>query len=482
MTSTASPGSHKRVTSASPFHSATPPLSPKKAGPTPSSPSKPSFAGGLRPLQTQQASPQPARGLGAVALPPLYFPEAVDQVRRHLTARTMEFLLPFGETLPLLGLKTLLRDAFGLPACLAYPLAAKLAPGADAGVPVPVLQAWLASVDFMGRGPAQRAFDILRAPDRAAVLPSDFRPLMAGILGSHPGLAFLQDSPEFQDRYAETVVHRIFYSLNGSRSGRLSLRDIKRGDLLDALHEVEAEEDVNRCLRYFSYEHFYVIYCKFWDLDTDHDFLLSREDLLRYGNHSLTYRIADRLFEGAARPLSSGVPDRMGYEDFVWFLLSEEDKTTDAALDYWFRAVDLNGDELLTPDELVWFYEEQLGRMECLSQETVTFEDVLAQMQDMLNPEDPSYFSMRDLKKSRALAGTLFNVLFNLNKFVAFETRDPFTVRQEREEAASGVTEWERFARAEYLRLAVEEEGGGLGGDDDGSDGGGMWSALGDTL
>ena len=186
----------------------------------------------------------------------------------------------------------------------------------------------------------------------------------------------------------------------------------------------------------------------------------------------MTYRIANRIFEGAARPLTSGVPGRMGYEDFVWFILSEEDKSTNTALDYWFRAIDLNGDDLLTPDELVWFYEEQLGRMECLSQETVSFEDVLSQMQDMLNPEDPSFFAMRDLKKSRALAGTLFNVLFNLNKFVAFETRDPFTVRQEREEAASGATEWERFARTEYLRLAVEEEGV------DGGEDGMPWGSL----
>ena len=39
---------------------------------------------------------------------------------------------------------------------------------------------------------------------------------------------------------------------------------------------------------------------------------------------------------------------------------------------------------------------------------------------------------MRDLKKHRHLAGTLFNILFNLNKFIAFETRDPFLVRQAR--------------------------------------------------
>jgi hypothetical protein len=48
--------------------------------------------------------------------------------------------------------------------------------------------------------------------------------------------------------------------------------------------------------RYFSYEHFYVIYCKFWELDSDHDFLIDKEDLLRYGNHALTYRIVDRIF------------------------------------------------------------------------------------------------------------------------------------------------------------------------------------------
>ena len=35
---------------------------------------------------------------------------------------------------------------------------------------------------------------------------------------------------------------------------------------------------------------------QFWELDADHDFLICKEDLLRYGNHSLTYRIVDRIF------------------------------------------------------------------------------------------------------------------------------------------------------------------------------------------
>ena len=39
----------------------------------------------------------------------------------------------------------------------------------------------------------------------------------------------------------------------------------------------------------------------------------------------------------AARPFVSKVEGKRGYEDFVWFILSEEDKTNDVSLEYWFR-------------------------------------------------------------------------------------------------------------------------------------------------
>jgi serine/threonine-protein phosphatase 2A regulatory subunit B'' len=81
---------------------------------------------------------------------------------------------------------------------------------------------------------------------------------------------------------------------------------------------------------------------------------------------------------------------------------------------------------------LQYFYEEQLHRMECLSQEPVLFEDVLCQMHDMVQPEAEGVFTLQDLKRQKCLAGILFNILFNLNKFIAFETRDPFVVRQVR--------------------------------------------------
>ncbi|XP_020588881.1 probable serine/threonine protein phosphatase 2A regulatory subunit B''delta [Phalaenopsis equestris] len=299
-------------------------------------------------------------------------------------------------------------------------------------------------------------FNILKRPDRNYLSQEDFKPVLRELLASHPGLEFLQNTPEFQDRYAETVIYRIFYYVNRSGNGHLTLRELKCGNLISAMQHADDEEDINKVLRYFSYEHFYVIYCKFWELDTDHDFLIDKENLIRYGNHALTYRIVERIFSQVPRKFTSKVEGKMGYEDFVYFILAEEDKSSVPSLEYWFKCIDLDGNGILTPNEMQFFYDEQLHRMECMAQEPVLFEDILCQMVDMIAPENESYLTLRDLKGCK-LSGNIFNILFNLNKFMAFETRDPFLIRQERENPT--LTEWDRFAHREYIRLSMEEDG-----------------------
>ncbi|KAG2305519.1 hypothetical protein Bca4012_059590 [Brassica carinata] len=298
-------------------------------------------------------------------------------------------------------------------------------------------------------------FKILKQQNQNFLVKEDFKPLLKELLATHPGLEFLQGTPEFQERYAETVTYRIFYYINRSGNGRLTFRELKRGNLIDAMLHADEEEDINKVLRYFSYEHFYVIYCKFWELDSDHDFLIDKENLMKYGNHALTYRIVDRIFSQVARKFTSKIEGKMGYEDFVYFILAEEDKSSEPSLEYWFKCVDLDGNGIITRNEMQFFYEEQLHRMECMAQEAVLFEDILCQIIDMIGPEDESYITLNDLKGSK-LSGNVFNILFNLNKFMAFETRDPFIIRQERENPT--LTEWDRFAHREYIRLSMEED------------------------
>lgn len=58
-------------------------------------------------------------------------------------------------------------------------------------------------------------------------------------------------------------------------------------------------------------------------------------------------------------------------------------------LDAWnrFKCVDLDCDGIITPNEMQYFYEEQLHRMECMAQEPVLFEDIVCQMCDMIRPQ-----------------------------------------------------------------------------------------------
>lgn len=310
-----------------------------------------------------------------------------------------------------------------------------------------------------GKSREARLFQTLlgRVP-RNFLIPSDFKPLMQALLMCHQGLAFLHATPEFQQRYSETVIERIYFGCTRQHNGRLTLSDIKRCKLLDTLMVIDEEDDINRERRYFSYEHFYVLYCRFWELDANHDLQIDKEDLMRYSSHSLTTRIVDRIFSGHARPLDA--PQNTGYmsyTDFIWFCLSEEDKTSDTAIDYWFRCIDMDGDGIITMFDMEYFYKEQLHRMESFGHEPVQIKDILCQLLDMISPNiNPPMIRRRDLKKCR-LAGNFFNILFNLNKFFTIEARDPLQIRQEH--ATPDLTDWDRFAAIEYLRLSADEEG-----------------------
>lgn len=57
--------------------------------------------------------------------------------------------------------------------------------------------------------------------------------------------------------------------------------------LFQTLTVLEQEDDINQITDFFSYEHFYVIYCKFWELDKDHDLFISKEDLARHNDHGI---------------------------------------------------------------------------------------------------------------------------------------------------------------------------------------------------
>jgi serine/threonine-protein phosphatase 2A regulatory subunit B'' len=218
-------------------------------------------------------------------------------------------------------------------------------------------------------------------------------------------------------------------------------------------------QDVNQVLRYFSYEHFYVLYCRFWELDSDRDQLVSLADLQQYSQGSLTTAVLQRVVSGAARKLTSGVPGKLDFEDFIYFCLSEEDKNHPQAIYYWFRALDVDCDGILSGYELGKFYEENQGRfMDLTGDDSLKFEDMLCQMLDMVGAYRVKSHGLQgvtlaDLKACES-TGHFFDMVFNASKFMSFEHRDPFAEHQQKLQQEK--TDWDRFARLEYDRMANE--------------------------
>lgn len=146
---------------------------------------------------------------------------------------------------------------------------------------------------------ASRFLSLLCPPSKIYLEFDDFLPFLKDIVSTHPGLNFLRDAPEFHTRYMNTVIARIFYTVNRSWSGKITVSELRKSNFLNVLKTLEEEPDINAITDYFSYEHFYVIYCKFWELDVDHNLIIDRNDLIKHGDGVLSMRLIDRVLSGA---------------------------------------------------------------------------------------------------------------------------------------------------------------------------------------
>ncbi|ORX84734.1 hypothetical protein BCR32DRAFT_266093 [Anaeromyces robustus] len=347
------------------------------------------------------------------------------------------------------------------------------------------------------------------------LVPSDFMVVLNDVVKYHPGLKFLINMPIFQQRYSESVIEQLFYHKPQNWNRKMTLSEFRSSNFLENLLYLQIDDDINIHRNLFSYKHFYVIYCKFWELDSDHDLLINCYSLFQYDRYSLNTLIIERIIKGYGKKtllnelnfnhMSNDITyteysntirknitsDKtlknsniyqyqsiFHFRDFIWFMLARENKDSPEAIEYWFRCIDLDDDGYISIYEIEKFYIEQCKHMVLLHiSDYWTFPDYLCYLLDMIKPKIPNMISLSDLKKSKN-STTFFNMLFDIRQFESLSKKadyfgyfDEIWIRES--VPLNSLTEffkdfkiklrkrklnnWEKYAEKMYDYLANEE-------------------------
>lgn len=182
----------------------------------------------------------------------------------------------------------------------------------------------------------------------------------------------------------------------------------------------------------------------------DHDLVVSKDDMMKHADGTVNPRALERLFQGT---VTHKTTETLTYFDFIRFLLAEEDKAHPAAIEYWFRIMDLDGDGYISLYELEHFYQAQLEKMRLLGVEECSLLDCVCQALDLVSPKEETKISLSDIKKCKQ-PSLFFNIFLNIQKFLDHELKDPFNNK----EGEVPLTDWEKYAAREYEDLIADEE------------------------
>ncbi|XP_017104902.2 serine/threonine-protein phosphatase 2A regulatory subunit B'' subunit gamma-like isoform X3 [Drosophila bipectinata] len=136
--------------------------------------------------------------------------------------------------------------------------------------------------------------------------------------------------PSFEIFYVCTVVKKFFFFLDPLHTGRIRIEDAIITGMLSEVLELrneakESEEkddqvaEENEHRNWFSLESVIAVYDTFLGLDKDHNGLLSRDELAKYGSGTLTSVFMDRVFE-----VSRTFDKEMDYKGFLDFFFALE--------------------------------------------------------------------------------------------------------------------------------------------------------------
>ncbi|KAL3989878.1 hypothetical protein ACH3XW_29410 [Acanthocheilonema viteae] len=262
------------------------------------------------------------------------------------------------------------------------------------------------------------------------------------VLPHIPSLANLnEEEPMLQDYYLCMATRKFFFLLDTMQQKKIRIVDIVASRLLEEFETLngssngsaddgndesaEVEQGTSQTistLNWFSKRNCLRIKDLYEQLDTDGNGLLSFTEMTDF--QRVTNSFMQRVFE-VQQTYDNDELDLRGFCDL---LLAMEHKSDRSALSYYFRVLDVDGDNLLTASDLNFFYRD-LARMleDCFadgsSQKAPTFEDIKNEIFDMCHSKNPEGITLKELISS-GKGGTVVGMLTDLDAFFEYENRE----------------------------------------------------------
>ncbi|KAI8848983.1 putative rhabdomyosarcoma antigen Mu-RMS-40.6c [Chytridium lagenaria] len=232
-----------------------------------------------------------------------------------------------------------------------------------------------------------------------------------------PSLHLEAVNKSFHKFYVCTAARKFFFFLDPLRRGRISIHSILLSPILTELFELrepDLPKDYERSNWFSSYS---TLRANFSTL-IDHNGMLSRKEVSKYNNGTLTDVFLDRLFQEYQT-----YRGEMDYKGFLDLVLATENIQTAESIRYGFKLLDVKGEGFLDDFSLPLFIQGFVDKMMVFGHEPVGVEDVTNEIFDMANPKNSRCIALEDLLKC-GVGGTIVNILSDCRGFWQYDNRE----------------------------------------------------------
>ncbi|ORY26412.1 EF-hand [Rhizoclosmatium globosum] len=235
-----------------------------------------------------------------------------------------------------------------------------------------------------------------------------------------PSLKLDSLNPSVHQYYICSSVRKFLFFMDPLKRGKIAIQKILLSPILTELFELrepELPEDYERT-NWFSAFSALKIYGQYLSLDTDQNGMISRSEMSKFNNGTLTDLYLDRVYE--ERQTRRG---NMDYKTFVDFVLAIENPNAPESITYQFKLLDVKAQGYLDDFTIGYLFKSVVEKMISFGHEPVHVADVVNEVFDMANPKVGDKITLEDLLKC-GVGGTITTILTDCRGFWAYDNRE----------------------------------------------------------